>query len=35
LAQQIEALMVTNIEAMTESEVQNALEQANSGGGQK
>jgi amino acid adenylation domain-containing protein len=35
LAQQIETLMVSTIEAMTEDEVQNALEQANTGGGQK
>jgi acyl carrier protein len=35
LAQQIETLVVTKVEAMTENEVQDALEQANSGGGQK
>ena len=35
LAQQIESLVVAQIEAMTENEVQNALEQANFGGGQK
>jgi amino acid adenylation domain-containing protein len=35
LAQQIETLVATKVEAMTENEVQDALEQANSGGGQK
>jgi len=35
LAQQIEDLVTAKIEAMTENEIANALEQANSGGGQK
>ena len=35
LARQIEGLVMTKIESMTENEVQTALEQANSGGGRK
>jgi phthiocerol/phenolphthiocerol synthesis type-I polyketide synthase E len=35
LAQEIERLMVTKIDEMSEDELQRALEQTNSGGGQK